>query len=325
MFDVGKCIKSKDKEPFLDCTTLVDFKNFEGYDKSLRIYSLRVHYEKPHLIFVSTSQGTFILSLLKTSPPLNIIASPFYSAYITPQQVKELLSEDGTVKKLGNDHIQKCQTYELLDLENKTPNISVLSVNSDTINCHLLDRSKLHTLPEGAQATIKSVIGQVEAAAIDEEFELRSNLDGRYFSIRYQKSGLFYIYAITNKNLHLPRDSDNLVALESLHPAGKVERIHTGCAVSLEWHQDRDEFAALVPVDKSAKPLEVKEKVETVSKGGFFGGKHSKKAFYVDVNNISKTVLYLYQIFAEGSNVKVGVKQKNETYLFFARNFENNH
>ena len=57
MFDVGKCIKSKDKEPFLDCTTLVDFKNFEGYDKSLRVYSLRVHYEKPHLIFASTSQG----------------------------------------------------------------------------------------------------------------------------------------------------------------------------------------------------------------------------------------------------------------------------
>jgi len=95
--------------------------------------------------------------------------------------------------------------------------------------------------PEGAQATIKSVIGQVEAAAIDEEFELRSNLDGRFFSIRYQKSGLFNIYAITNKNLSLPRESDNLITLESLHPAGKVERIYTGCAVSLEWHQDRDE------------------------------------------------------------------------------------
>ncbi len=146
MFDVNKAIKGKEKEPFLDCTTLVDFKNFEGYDKSLRIYNLKVHYEKPHLIFATTSQGTFILSLLKTSPPLNIIASPFYSAYITPKEVKELLTEDGTVKKLTSDHIQKCQTYELLDLENKSSNITILSVNSDSINCHLLDRNKLHLL-----------------------------------------------------------------------------------------------------------------------------------------------------------------------------------
>ena len=71
----------------------------------------------------------------------------------------------------------------------------------------------------------------------------------------------------------------------------------------------------MVPWDRSGKPLEVKEKGETVSKGGFFGGKHSKKAYFVDTNNISKTVLYLYHIYALGSSAKVDVKQKSEKYV----------
>ena len=73
------------------------------------------------------------------------------------------------------------------------------------------------------------------------EFELKSSLSGKYFSIRYQKSGLFSVFATTNKNIVFPKESDNIIVLDNLHPVGSVEKIASGCACSLEWHQERDE------------------------------------------------------------------------------------
>lgn len=55
IFDVGKGIGSK--EPHLETFTILDFKILKDYDKNLRIYTLKVHYEKPHLIFIGTNQG----------------------------------------------------------------------------------------------------------------------------------------------------------------------------------------------------------------------------------------------------------------------------
>ena len=60
LFDVGKGIGSK--EPHLETFTIMDFKYLKDYDKNFRIYTLKVHYEKPHLIFIGTNQGIFIIS-----------------------------------------------------------------------------------------------------------------------------------------------------------------------------------------------------------------------------------------------------------------------
>jgi len=73
------------------------------------------------------------------------------------------------------------------------------------------------------------------------EFDLRSSFDGKYFSIRYLKSGFFAVYAVTNKNIRLPKEADNLLVVENLHPVGMVEKIYSGCACSLEWHQEKNE------------------------------------------------------------------------------------
>ncbi len=55
LFDISKGMKSKDGQ--LDGLSLLDFKIIKDYDKTMRIYTLQVHYQKPHLIFLGTSQG----------------------------------------------------------------------------------------------------------------------------------------------------------------------------------------------------------------------------------------------------------------------------
>jgi hypothetical protein len=55
IFDVGKGLRTKDMT--LDCYTIMDFKNLKDFEKSFRIYSAKTHFEKPHLVFVATSQG----------------------------------------------------------------------------------------------------------------------------------------------------------------------------------------------------------------------------------------------------------------------------
>ncbi len=156
------------------------------------------------------------------------------------------------------------------------------------------------------------------------EFDLKASLDGKYFSIRYLKSGFFAIYAITNKNIRFPKESDNIFLPESLHPLGSVEIISTGCATSLEWHQEKNEyndtiiwnvywnrFIVLAPIDKSGKFIELKEKVETVSKG-FFGGKVSKKTFQVNSEEIIKFIVAVYRVTEEDSGPKVNLLMKND-------------
>ena len=56
------------------------------------------------------------------------------------------MNEDSTIKKLGSDAIQKCQSCELVDVGSRLPNIPMLSISNESIFCHLLDRSKLDSL-----------------------------------------------------------------------------------------------------------------------------------------------------------------------------------
>jgi len=57
----------------------------------------------------------------------------------------------------------------------------------------------------------------------------------------------------------------------------------------------------------------LKEKVETVSKGGFFGGKVSKKTYQISQEEIAKFILFAYHVKSEGTNPKVEVRHKNDT------------
>lgn len=61
IFDVGKGLRSKDATTTLDCFTIMDFKNLKDFEKNFRIYSAKTHFEKPHLLFVATSQGLNVL------------------------------------------------------------------------------------------------------------------------------------------------------------------------------------------------------------------------------------------------------------------------
>ena len=94
--------------------------------------------------------------------------------------MKEFINEDGTVKKLGNEGIQKCQSYELVDLGNRLPNVPILSISNSLIYCHLLDRTKLDSLvraqnslfliyqPDVPNGVAKTVLGHLENSSLDE-------------------------------------------------------------------------------------------------------------------------------------------------------------
>lgn len=58
--------------------------------------------------------------------------------------------------------------------------------------------------------------------------------------------------------------------------------------------------------------MEVTEKVETVSKGGFFGGtKISRKSLQINSEEISQVILVLNQIVVGDSNISVKSKRIN--------------
>lgn len=61
-------------------------------------------------------------------------------------KTKPFLNEDGTVKKLDNNAIQKIQSFELVDIGNRLPNVLFLTVSNEQIYCHILDRTKLDLL-----------------------------------------------------------------------------------------------------------------------------------------------------------------------------------
>jgi len=157
LMDVTQGIKFKDKET-VDTIPLFDFKTMRDFDKNFRIYFLKVHYMKPHYVFLATSlgnfffypfypQGVFILTIGSPLTSLcNFASNPFYTTYITPTQVKEFMNEDGTIKKLNNQMIQKCQSYELPDIGMRLPNILLLSVTNQLVQCHLIDRTKFDSL-----------------------------------------------------------------------------------------------------------------------------------------------------------------------------------
>lgn len=72
---------------------------------------------------------------------------------------------------------------------------------------------------------------------------------------------------------------------------------------------------------KEGKPIEVKEKIETVSKGGFFGSKVTKRVLQANTSDIAKSVLYIFQVRPEGGAIKVQVKAKNDTYAYAIKLF----
>ncbi len=56
LLDVTQGIKAKDKET-VDTIPLFDFKTIRDFEKNFRIYFLKVHYMKPHYVFLATSLG----------------------------------------------------------------------------------------------------------------------------------------------------------------------------------------------------------------------------------------------------------------------------
>jgi hypothetical protein len=89
---------------------------------------------------------------------------------------------------------------------------------------------------------LKTVITRLEDLPIfDDEPEVNCSLSGKYFSIWYRKSGILYVYAITNKNIILPEKADNVFEIETLHPLGSVTKVYSGAAKSFAWHQDKEE------------------------------------------------------------------------------------
>ncbi len=89
---------------------------------------------------------------------------------------------------------------------------------------------------------------------------------------------------------------DEFNRAEKLHFLSQYEKIESGCASQLVWHQYRDEFAALQPANSKGILITLSEKIENITTGNFFSKKVIQKTNIVVSDTFSKTVLCIYEI-----------------------------
>ncbi|EGR31481.1 hypothetical protein IMG5_108420 [Ichthyophthirius multifiliis] len=116
-------------------------------------------------------------------------------------------------------------------------------------------------------------------------------------------------------NITYMLDEDN--KSETLHFLSSLEKIHSGCCLSIAWHQYRDEFGCILGVNKKGELIKMEEKVQNTSIGGLFKSKivESYSVVYSDV--IQKQIVGIFEV----EDKKIQLILKKDSFINPSRVF----
>ncbi|KAL4511824.1 hypothetical protein ABPG72_012669 [Tetrahymena utriculariae] len=315
LFQITKQSSGSDcKSDRIVTNLLYDLKNNQELDKNLKIMTMQIHALKPNRIFLGTNMGLYIINLNKYKLP-PICFNHFFSTNHTVSQMKDFLIDDGVLKKMDNAMITKLRDYEnKAQLNQTTMNFIYLHLGNQSINCTLFElQAQQNKQISYSQITCRQY--QFKNHFNWEDSEILSSTSGKYISCFCRKNGYFEILKVNNSHfvdknkINLLHDGD-----ETLHFLSQLDCLYSGCCTSLVWHQYCDEFAALMPVNKTGQFIKATEKVTTISTGSIFNQKTVQNYSTSYSDHIQKIIFVLYEI-NEDPRAKVEEVYRKDSFL----------
>lgn len=154
------------------------------------------------------------------------------------------------------------------------------------------------------------------------ECTIKSSSSGKLISVYNRLFGYFEIFLVVNKHLNQSdgQNSLNLMSFsnhETLHLLSSLKKVYSGCAIDLEWHNCKDEFALLVPIGKDGNFIKLEEKEEEIiKKTSIFNTKIIKNKNIITNQDVYKVVLCIFEFSKEKEKFNL-IKKEDRFLLFF--------
>lgn len=264
---MGQSVK---KTSYYEPQVVVDLRNVQDMDKTIRILSLGTNRVKSGEFVLGTTHGVYLMAY-GWREVTQVHFHEELQCALSFQQAKEFVDDYGNIKRVTSQLHEKLQYYEnLAHLENHQ-NFLFVATAGKALYAHLMEfqveqDNHAHVW---TQMSIKSKLYTFENMFAWDNADIKASSSGRLYSVLNKSNSAYVILLINNKNLVKHNEILETDHNHRLHFLSQMDKLQQGTAASIAWNTAFDELVMLNPLNERGDLITIDEKLNLQTTGFF--------------------------------------------------------